>query len=250
MPIPATRHSTSLTRPASHRTFAWLHFIAGAIVGVAVTATVAFYFHRTQHGPLRQVAAAVDTERQDALVAENDNLRSSVVRLQRELDQRGTPSALSAPAQTAVVSSPSPLPAGRVVMAEEALPAEAESDRRRAQGLSNFERAVETMARKADQVDVRWREWKAGCENKQTYVGNAGQATDRYGRSWFVSWTSTIQNEDTPYCQGLLGEVLSLSRQVKEGMDAAHDGARQAGVYPGDCRTVRERYRMDWSGWH
>ena len=250
MPIPATRSGISAPRLAPHRTSAWWHFIAGAIVGVAVTATVAFYFHQIQPRPVQQVVAAIDTERQDALVAENENLRSSVARLQQELDQRRTPNAPGTAAAAPGVLPPSPSPAGRAVATEEALPAESESERRRAQGLGKFERAVETMARKADQVDVRWREWKAACENKQIYVGNAGQATDRYGRSWFVSWTSTIQNEDTPYCQGVLSEVLSLSRQVKEGMDAAQDGARQAGVYPGDCRTVRERYRMDWSGWH
>jgi hypothetical protein len=250
MPIPATRQSTSLLPPAPQRTSAWWHFIAGAIVGAAVTATVALHFRQTQPRPAQQVVAAVETERQDALVAENEDLHSSVARLQHELDQPRTPSAPRPHAATPVVSPPLRSPAGRAVATGEALPDESESDRRRAQGLRDFERAVQTVARRADQIDIRWRQYETACENDRTSVDHDSQATDPHGRAWFVIWTSTIQNEDTRYCQRLLSQILSLGRQVKEGMDAAQDGARQAGVYPGDCRTIRERHRMDWSGWH
>ena len=41
---------------------------------------------------------------------------------------------------------------------------------------------------------------------------------------------------------GQAGELLARVQQASE-------VARQSGVYPGELREMRRRYRLDWSGW-
>jgi hypothetical protein len=52
-----------------------------------------------------------------------------------------------------------------------------------------------------------------------------------------------------PGCRALLSDIITVAVRVSEGMQAAEEDARRAGVYPGIRRDIRKKYAMDWSGW-
>lgn len=114
----------------------------------------------------------------------------------------------------------------------------------REEGTRIYVEAVRRLAQSADNVDSYWERYKSYCEG-QTTVGVA------YGRDWFGYWDApvTINNESLPECRALWDDIARLSEEIRLGMQGAESRAHTAGVYPGDRRTIRRRYGMDWKGW-
>jgi hypothetical protein len=52
-----------------------------------------------------------------------------------------------------------------------------------------------------------------------------------------------------PDCGGWLSDLVQLASGVRTTMTAAADNARRGGVYAGDARDLRKKYRLAWDGW-
>ncbi len=116
----------------------------------------------------------------------------------------------------------------------------ATADGQRAAGTDAFERALRQLAQHAAQIDAQWARFASTCQ--PAVSGDAD-------RQWLALTTQATRfaarDRNCPYW---LADLEAASRTFGEAMRAAGDQARRAGVYPGDQRTLRRRYRLDWSG--
>ena len=109
--------------------------------------------------------------------------------------------------------------------------------------LDAFASQVSTFARQAAQVDSVWNGFKTSCDVTLT-------SSYPDGRDWFSLWDGTAKMDVTSgNCRDLFNQVLTQGEAVKVGMAGAEDGARRAGIAPGDVREVRQRFSMEWGGW-
>jgi S1-C subfamily serine protease len=114
----------------------------------------------------------------------------------------------------------------------------------RASGKRLFDDRVAELATQADRVDILWKRYVSYCIGQT----NGGMA---YGREWFGVWSGPVMipNQDLPECQAMRDDIVSLAVAIRAGMQKAEEDARHASVYPGDRRTIRRKYGMDWTGW-
>jgi hypothetical protein len=135
-------------------------------------------------------------------------------------------------------------------------------DKEKQAALKDCETMIANAAKKADGIDIKWGNYKAGCLNKSTtgfsYGGGSGEGTisDKYGRKWFniamdisISSTNYIDNSTLPQCRILIDDIGKLFKEIRAIMDEVSDFARKSSIYPGIIRELREKYRMEWSGW-
>ena len=117
---------------------------------------------------------------------------------------------------------------------------ESSADGQRAAGTATLEHALQQLAQHAAQIDAQWTRFVDACQPEV-----AGDSD----RRWFVLGTRptrfTGRDRNCPYW---LADLQTASRAFGEAMQAAGEQARRAGVYPGDLRTLRRQYRLDWSG--
>jgi hypothetical protein len=125
-------------------------------------------------------------------------------------------------------------------------PAEDEVAMKRRLGAQEFERDMGYLARKADDADIAWERFLAGCRvNVTSVVAVAGVAD----RDWLaVAGVSVVQKQWTDACAEA-GTFFALAHQVHDGVCVAMDRARRNWVYPGTTRDLRHKYRLDWDGW-
>jgi S1-C subfamily serine protease len=118
-----------------------------------------------------------------------------------------------------------------------------ESDSNRIAGQADYERNITALARAADQIDGRWTSFQRNCLVNPVNQGDAN-------RAWFVVRDSlpTFKTADM-WCSNNLNDFASIVRDFSRAMGEASDRARHAGVYPGNMREVRRKYRLDWTGW-
>ena len=150
--------------------------------------------------------------------------------------------------QAQLDSRPAPMPVS------EAVEAETETDRQRKLGMAEFERAMVRLAAKADQADIAWERYLAGCrENITTATSSAVAVAGAANRDWIgfvgVAATSSVTVRTWTEACAEAGAFFALADQVRVGMCVAEDLARRSSVYPGVRRDVRTKYRLDWSGW-
>jgi len=137
-----------------------------------------------------------------------------------------------------------------------------ESNKKKQAALEDCETMIVSAAKKADQIDRQWEDYKAGCFNKSatgsSYGGghSAGVISDKYGRQWFdvamdmsISSTNYIDNSTLPECRILINNIARLFKEIRVTMNEVSDFARKSSVYPGQIRKLREKYRMGWLGW-
>jgi len=119
--------------------------------------------------------------------------------------------------------------------------AKSESQRRREEGLQQYQQALQTVATRAAQIDSFWRQIKAECN---------GRVSGYYEREWFAIWDNRL---DMPSADsGCLSSLASLTQaadQVREAMKGLHEAMRRADVYPGELRRVRSQFQLNWGGW-
>jgi hypothetical protein len=117
-----------------------------------------------------------------------------------------------------------------------------ESDSQRTRGEVDLERAMQMLARRADQLDASWANFQSNCLVNPL-------PTDAQ-RPWFAirDQNPTFKTADVwcgNYVDGLRRDVAEFGTALSE----AQNDARRAGVYPGTLREMRRRYRIDWTGW-
>ena len=138
-----------------------------------------------------------------------------------------------------VVSSTTPL-AGL----NQAMGGPSDSEASRARGEARYEQAVQWAARNGDQIDANWQ------RNAKLCV--AGTASTNGDRPWFAVYVPDgvkIARSNAYDCFGWMDTLRTAADQIKSTLDAAAESARRDGVYPGTIRQIRQKYRMDWSGW-
>jgi S1-C subfamily serine protease len=117
-----------------------------------------------------------------------------------------------------------------------------ETDAARDEGTQTFDRAMQVLSRRADQIDDYWNRFRASCSPQfRSATGD---------REWFgVSADRPTIGTQVAECGAWVNDLVELSRQFRQAMSEADEGARRAQVYPGVTRDLRRRYRLDWSGW-
>ena len=115
------------------------------------------------------------------------------------------------------------------------------SDQLRQTGGETFEKVVAVLAQRGAEIDDYWGRIRRICPMR---------VAPGYDREWFGLWDNrvTLADQD-PTCIGAIRDVNGLAADVRAAMTGAQENARRAGVYPGQLRDIRRRYRMDWPGW-
>ena len=141
---------------------------------------------------------------------------------------------------------------GRPVVATEtplaglnqALGGPSESEAARAKGQGQYEQAVQWAARSGDQIEANWQRNSKLCVASATPTGG--------DRPWFAVYVPDgikVARSNAYDCFAWIEDLKSAANQIKTTLDSAAESARRAGVYPGTSRQIRQKYRMDWSGW-
>jgi S1-C subfamily serine protease len=112
----------------------------------------------------------------------------------------------------------------------------------RAEALAAFELQVKKISQRADQIDDYWERFKRACN-----VAVSGPHGDR---EWFGVWDRRPNPQaNIADCSVWMNDVLQVSTAVRDAMIASDETARRTGVVPGQVRTLRRKYRLEWDGW-
>jgi S1-C subfamily serine protease len=121
-------------------------------------------------------------------------------------------------------------------------PPATEADTLRDQGARAFEQAVGELARRADALDARWRDFQRVCY--------AGRVAGSFDREWFALWDPrAMQGVVAPACGPAFADIRRVAEEIHAGVLAAGEAARRADVYPGGQRETLRRHRLDYAGW-
>ena len=123
-----------------------------------------------------------------------------------------------------------------------ARPGVSESDVARDASTRAYEQVIAATARKADDLDGRWRTFKGACYE--------GRVAGSFDREWFAFWEQrAMQGAVSPGCGQMFADLRRSAEDIRGTVVSADEGARQAGVYPGRRRDILKRYRLDYAGW-
>jgi hypothetical protein len=116
------------------------------------------------------------------------------------------------------------------------------ADDAREAGVRSFDRAMEVLGGRADQIDDAWATFGPRCSPRARAVSG--------DREWFGVWDDrSVLVAPAGDCAVWLGEIVQAANQFRTAMATADELARRAEVYPGVRRDIRRRYKLDWSGW-
>jgi S1-C subfamily serine protease len=119
-----------------------------------------------------------------------------------------------------------------------------ESEAARARGQAQYEQAVQWAARASDQIDTNWQRNSKLCVANSTPTGG--------DRAWFAIYVPDgikVARSNAYDCFAWIDDLKRAASQIKSTLDTAGESARRDGVYPGTIRQIRQKYRMEWSGW-
>jgi S1-C subfamily serine protease len=117
-----------------------------------------------------------------------------------------------------------------------------EADDARRDGEVRYERTLQALVQRADQIDAQWKRLRDSCPMSPM----AGDAE----RDWFaVRDQAPVFQVTNVSCATYFGDIRNYVGQFSVAMSQATESARKAGVYPGALREARRRYRLDWTGW-
>ncbi|MGE5245598.1 MAG: S1C family serine protease [Betaproteobacteria bacterium] len=115
------------------------------------------------------------------------------------------------------------------------------ADEQRTAGIRNYNNALALLARRADALDAYWRQFVAGCYE--------GRVAATYDRPWFALFDpGAMQGAVSPGCGAAFSDAQARAGEIRAGIEAADEAARQADVFPGTRRDLRLRYRLDLPG--
>lgn len=111
-------------------------------------------------------------------------------------------------------------------------------------GSAQYDAAVRALSSQADQLDAYWQRYKTMCQSGSKPASRG----DR--REWFGIWEPSVRVEqESADCSVVRRDIVTSATALDAAMSRASESARRAGVFPGEARTVRERYSMAWRGW-
>jgi trypsin-like peptidase len=117
-----------------------------------------------------------------------------------------------------------------------------ESDTSRERATQAYEQAVATVARRADQLDDRWRSFVRSCYN--------GQIAGGFGRPWFALFDPrAMQGAVSQGCGTTFEDIQRVANEIRSTIGSLDEAARRADVYPGARRDLLRRYRLDDPAW-
>ena len=101
---------------------------------------------------------------------------------------------------------------------------------------------IQAIGQRADAIDEYWQRFLKSCN--ATKVGRGGD------REWFGVWTNRPDIQSlNPNCTVALNDIIQAATTVKQMMAAADESARRTGVYPGEVRDLRRKFRLEWDAW-
>jgi S1-C subfamily serine protease len=119
---------------------------------------------------------------------------------------------------------------------------ESDADARRTAGLQRYTDTLSAVERSASDLDFTWSRYKSACQITTVPPGQSHE--------WFGLYDSRSPLHQTPpHCADRLAEIERRAREISTTMSSAGETARQADVYPGPLRALREKRRLDYSGW-
>jgi S1-C subfamily serine protease len=131
-----------------------------------------------------------------------------------------------------------------VAALSQALGGPSESEAARARGQAQYEQAVQWAARASDQIDTNWQRNSKLCVASSMQTGG--------DRVWFAVYVPDgikVARSNAYDCFAWIDDLKGAANQIKTTLDTAGESARRDGVYPGTIRQIRQKYRMEWSGW-
>jgi hypothetical protein len=130
---------------------------------------------------------------------------------------------------------------GSSLIASAQQPAASPPDDGHAQAVAAYETLLKSVQPRADQIDDYWDRFKKSCNASAVGGGD---------RQWFGVWTQRPEiRAAIPDCSVWLNDLVQLATAVRTAMTAAEENARRGGVYPGEARDLRKKYRLGWDGW-
>ena len=117
-----------------------------------------------------------------------------------------------------------------------------DADVDRESGERSYERFLVEAAKRADQLDRSWTDFVADCLDGRTPF-------TRSDRGWYALWEKFDDSKVAPSCARFVTDFKLAAREFSTRMTEAADRARATGVYPGVCRQLRSRYRLDSPDW-
>jgi len=112
-------------------------------------------------------------------------------------------------------------------------------DAERESAQAAYERFLVSAAQRADQLDRSWTDFVRDC------LGGRAPST-RGDRGWFALLERFDESQVAPGCVRFYADFRFAAQQFTERMVDAAEQARRGGVYPGVCRQLRQRHRVDW----
>ncbi len=134
------------------------------------------------------------------------------------------------------------VPAGFTVqnMTPDGVPTQ--SDQQREAGTRLYEQRLAELSKYADSLDTAWARFMA--------EGWQGKVVGNFDRSWYCLYTpGALQGAPISGYDATFNRLLAAANQVKAKLATTEEDARQAGVFPGVRRDLRQRYRLDYPGW-
>jgi len=114
-----------------------------------------------------------------------------------------------------------------------------EAEQARTAGVKVLEQALAQLARQGQVMDDYWARFRKAC-----YEGRVVSAG--LDHEWFALFDDrAMQGTVGPGCSATFADVQKRATEIRDGVIAADEAARQAGIYPGVRRDTRRKYRLD-----
>jgi S1-C subfamily serine protease len=118
-----------------------------------------------------------------------------------------------------------------------------ETDRQRAQAQVLYEARLAGIAKVADDLDRYWNQFIA--------AGFDGHIEGQFARPWFaVTEPRSMQGQVRPGYEKNLASIQAAVESIHKALASAEDAARQADVYPGTRRELRQKYALENPDWN
>ncbi|HEY3885144.1 MAG TPA: trypsin-like peptidase domain-containing protein, partial [Vicinamibacterales bacterium] len=119
---------------------------------------------------------------------------------------------------------------------------DSDPDAARAEAVAELDRSLRQVSVASDEIDAAWRRFKQSC--------NAAPTSQGADREWFGFWNGAPDvKANVVDCRDWTASLLQATTKIRAEMAGADEAARRAGVFPGDLRDLRHKYRLDWDGW-
>jgi S1-C subfamily serine protease len=115
-------------------------------------------------------------------------------------------------------------------------------DDTREAGVRAFDKAMQVLAERADDIDSAWATFRKRCSPRARAASG--------DREWFGVWDDRgVLVAPAGDCAMWLDDINQAANQFRAAMVSADEFARRAEVFPGVRRDIRRRYKLDWNGW-